>query len=198
MTRKKVVWVGLLILGIGGLLFGHRPLIQALVAPSPQNSKTVAIGEKVPDFTVTDVAGKSWTLGELRKRTESGVVSLTFWCTFCHSCRMMDARFQKQAAEFKDKAAVLALDASAADTAKKVEDFARDKKFSVPVFLDPEGKAADLFGVRVTTTTVVIDKAGVLRYRGQFGGEGSPHSRDALQAVLDGKEVPVKETTPSG
>jgi len=68
----------------------------------------------------------------------------------------------------------------------------------VPVFLDAEGKAADLFGVRLTTTTVVIDKAGVLRYWGQFGGEDSLLAANALRQVFEGKDVAVKETNASG
>ncbi|RPH35630.1 MAG: peroxiredoxin family protein [Planctomycetota bacterium] len=189
--NKKSLGIGLFALTIAGLLFGHRPLLSALVRP--QETRKLAVGDKVPDFTVKDAAGKSWTLSDLQKRTESGVVSLTFWCTFCHSCRMMDAAFQKRAGDLKDKAAVVAIDASAADTAKRVEDFARDKKFTVPVFLDADAKTADFFGIRVTTTTVVIDKAGVLRYTGQFAAAES-----ALKAVLEGKEVAVKETSPSG
>jgi peroxiredoxin len=194
MLRKGIIAAVLLL--AGGVLVFHQRLIH--LAIGTQNSKRLAIGDKVPDFTVIDVAGKTWTLSDLQKRTESGVVSLTFWCTFCHSCRMMDARFQKAAVEFKDKAAVVGIDASATDNARRVEDFTREKKFSVPVFMDAEGKAADLFGVRVTTTTVVIDKAGLLRYSGQFGTEDKPHAQDALRAVLEGKEIAVKETTPSG
>lgn len=150
------------------------------------------IGDKVPEFTLTDTAGKSWTLAELRKRTPSGVVSLTFWCTFCHSCRKMDAAFQARADAFKDKAAVLGVDASAADSPKKIDDFAREKKFTVPVFVD-DGKVAALFGVELTTTTVVLDKDGVLRYRGRF-----EPAEAALKAVLEGKDVEVKETPPAG
>lgn len=200
MLRKKGLWVGLLTLPlvICGVVFHRALILAALQAGAPQNPKPLAVGDKVPEFTVTDVAGKSWKLSDLQKRTGSGVVCLTFWCTFCHSCRMMDTRFQKVADEFKDKAAVVGLDASAADTPKKVEDFTREKKFSVPVFVDADGKAADLFGVRVTTTTVVIDKTGILRYRGQFGTENSPHAQNALRAVLDGTEVAVKETSPAG
>jgi peroxiredoxin len=188
---KKRFWIGLLILGVAGLIFGHRPILSALVGR--QESRRPAVGDKVPTFTVKDAAGKSWTLGDLQKRTESGVVSLTFWCTFCHSCRMMDGRFQKLAADLKDKAAVVAIDASAADTAQRVEDFVRNKKFSVPVFIDADAKSADLFGVRLTTTTVVIDKSGALRYFGDFAS-----AEAALRAVLEGKEVAVKETSPSG
>ncbi len=174
----------------------HKHLLQH--AMTTQDSKRLVVGDKVPDFGVTDLSGKVVKLSDLQKRTESGVVSLTFWCSTCHSCRMMDARFQKLAAEWKDKATVVGIDANAADTAANVEEFIRAKKFSVPILLDANGKAADLFGVRLTTTTVVIDKAGVLRYWGQFGGEDSPYVGNALRAVLDGKDVTVRETSASG
>lgn len=152
-----------------------------------------AVGDKVPDFSLRDTSGKDWSLAELRKRADSGVVSLTFWCTFCHSCRELDASFQKAAADRRGKAALLALDSSAVDSPEKIEDFRRSRKFDVPVFVDADGKLADLFGVKVTTTTVLLDKDGVLRYRGRFGP-----AQDALQALLDGKDIAVKETPPAG
>lgn len=110
----------------------------------------------------------------------------------------MDERFIALAIEFNGKATVIGVDASAADDAKKTEGFVKAKKFSVPVFIDKGGKVADHFGVKMTTTTLVIDKAGVVRYSGQFGGEGTPYARDALSAVLQGKEPTVKETAPAG
>lgn len=166
-------------------------LLAALAAQDV--AKPLAVGDPVPDFEMTDLAGKTVKLSELRARAESGVVSLTFWCTFCHSCRMMDAKLQKLADLHKGKAAVTGVDASAVDDAKKVEDFAKAKRFTVPVYLDGAGKAADLFGVKVTTTTMVVDKAGVLRYRGTFDRAG-----EALAAVLEGKDVDVRETPPKG
>lgn len=167
-------------------------------SPADPNANRLKVGEKVENLVVNDLAGKSWSLADLQKRSESGVVSLTFWCTFCHSCRTMEARLQTMADDFRDKAAVLGVDASAADSAEKIKDFTRSKKFTVPVFLDAAGEVADLFGIRLTTTTVVIDKSGVLRYRGQFDGQGIAHAQNALTAVLEGKEVAVNETTPAG
>ena len=167
-------------------------------SPADANARRLKVGEKVQDLVVTDLAGKSWNLSDLQKQSESGVVSLTFWCTFCHSCRMMEARLQKMADYFSAKAAVVGVDASAADSADKVEDFTRNKKFTVPIFLDSDGGVADLFGISLTTTTVVIDTSGVLRYRGQFDGSGIAYAQNALNAVLEGKEVAVKETTPAG
>ena len=136
----------------------HKSLLQHTV--STQSAKRLVVGENVSDFEITDLSGKVVKLSGQEKRTESGVVRLTFWCTTCHSCRMMDALIQKLAAEWKDKATIVGIDANVADTAAKVEDFIRAKRFSVPVLLDPESKAAELFGIRLTTTTLVIDRAG--------------------------------------
>ena len=55
-----------------------------------------------------------------------------------------------------------------------------------------------LFGIHATTTTPVIDAKGILRYRGHSKqGDQEPAVR-ALQAVLDGNEVPQKETPQRG
>jgi peroxiredoxin len=162
------------------------------------NDARVAVGEKVPDFSVTDLSGKPRKLSDLQKSTPSGVVSLTFWCSFCHSCRHMEARLQELARAQRNKAAVVAVDASAGETAERVRAFAKEKGLALPILLDAEGRTADLFGVGVTTTTVVIDRKRVLRYRGQFAGRADAFAEDALKAVLTGGAVLQKETPLQG
>jgi peroxiredoxin len=156
--------------------------------------KAVAVGEKAPDFSVSDLAGKTRTLAELRKSAPSGVVSLTFWCSFCHSCRHMEKHLDQLARRYRGQAAVAALDASAGDTPERVQAFVKEKGLSVPILMDAPGRTADLFGVGVTTTTVIIDADGVLRYRGQFAHGQETYAEDALKAVLAGKAVPRHET----
>ena len=154
----------------------------------------------MPEFEVT-LHGKRWKLSELQKNvslTKDGVIVLTFWCSFCHSCRHIEHRLDKLAKEYKGKAAVIALDASAGETAEHVAEFAKDRGLTLPIALDSNGVSADIFGTRVTTTTVVIDSNGVLRYCGQFGGREHAFAEDALKAVLAGQEVPVKQTKHKG
>jgi len=158
----------------------------------------VAIGRKVPDFSFTDLRGKTRKLSDLRKSSKSGIVSLTFWCSFCHSCRDMEARLNQVAKDWENEASVSAIDASAGDTAERVRSFAKSKGLTLPILLDPPGASADLFGVRVTTTTVVIDGKGILRYRGRFAHGTTAYAEDALKAVLAGKAVSTAETSPSG
>ena len=72
--------------------------------------------------------------------------------------------------------------------------FLKKNGLDLPIVLDPNGDTADLFGVKRTTTTVVIDGNGVLRYCGQFRQKDGGSAEAALKAVLAGKEVAVKTT----
>jgi thiol-disulfide isomerase/thioredoxin len=163
------------------------------------SSPKIAIGEKVPDFKVT-LNGKVWTLSELQKNsqiTSDGTLVLTFWCSFCHSCRHVELSLDKLAQE-SGKAGVIAIDASYGETQDKITAFAKKRGLTLPIAISSDGSAADIFGVKKTTTTVIIDKTGTLRYFGQFGDRRHSYAKDALNAILAGKEVPVERTRPKG
>ena len=130
--------------------------------------------------------------------TKDGTLVLTFWCSFCHSCRHVEHHLDELAKQYNGQAGVLALDASVGETAEGVAEFAQERGLTLPIALNSMGVAADIFGVRVTTTTVVIDSNGVLRYCGQFGDREHNFAEDALKAVLAGEEVSVKETRHKG
>ncbi|MBP85386.1 MAG: hypothetical protein CMJ64_01505 [Planctomycetaceae bacterium] len=165
-----------------------------------EESKHIAIGDKVPDFEVT-INGKSLKLSDLQDNgslTEDGTLVLTFWCSFCHSCRHVEHRLDELAKQYKGKVGVIALDASAGETTDGVAKFVKKNKLTMPIALDADGTAADIFGVRVTTTTVVIDGNGVLRYCGQFGDDQHAFATDALKAVLAGEDVRLEKTGHKG
>lgn len=161
----------------------------------------VKVGDKVPDFSVQTLDGKRVKLSELQKdetRTKNGVVVLSFWCSTCHSCRDVEHLIAELAKDHEGQAAVIALDANAGETAKSVAAFVKKNGLELPVVLDPSGNTADLFGVKRTTTTVVIDGNGVLRYCGQFRQKGGGSAEEALKAVLAGNEVAIKTTPHNG
>jgi RNA polymerase sigma factor (sigma-70 family) len=161
----------------------------------------VNVGDKVPDFSLQDLDGKTVKLSELQKdarRTKSGVVVLSFWCSFCPSCRRVEHGLEKLAKDYEGRALVMALDASAGETADRVRATARKEGLTLPIVLDPDGHTADGFGTEATTTTVVIDGKGVLRYCGRFQEGESAYAEEALKAVLAGKEVAVKTTRHDG
>ena len=177
-----------------------QPADHKLVEPASGPANPISIGDKVPDFEVT-INDKKWTLSQLRKNAEltsDGTIVLTFWCSFCHSCRHIDQSLNKLAQHYKGKAAVIALDASDGETTEEVTRFAKEKGLTLPIALNASGSAADIFGAKRTTTTVVIDKQGVLRYCGQFGNARNPFAQNALEAVLQGQTVKVAETKHRG
>jgi peroxiredoxin len=215
--RRKMVQMVMKGGGMGGMMHGHGTMggdgadgkshggtnHSKLPSGKAKSGKTqepvpLAVGDPVPDFAVRDLQGKIHRLSDLRKQTKSGIVSLTFWCSFCLSCRRVETRLDRFAREHKDQAVVAAIDASAGETAAGVAAFARQRGLSLPILMDAPGKAADLFGVKVTTTTVVIDGQGILRYRGQFLDGDQMLARDALKAVLAGEPIARPETGQRG
>ena len=145
--------------------------------------------------------GKKWQLSELRKEsklTGDGTIVLTFWCSFCHSCRDVEQALDKLAKTYRGQAGVFALDASAGETADKVNRFTQQHGFTFPIAFDSAGLAPRLFGVRVTTTTVIIDRQGVLRYCGQFADATHSYADNALRELLAGAEITVTTTPHNG
>lgn len=167
----------------------------------PSHKGSVKVGDKVPDFLVRTLDGKTVKLSEVQQdgtRSKTGVVVLSFWCSTCHSCRHTEQHLADLAKDYDGQAAVLALDANADDTAKAVAAFAKKRGLTLPIVLDPSGSSADVFGIEKTTTTVVIDGSRVLRYCGQFKQKNGASAEDALKAVLAGKEVAVTTTPHNG
>ena len=165
-----------------------------------QNTKAIKVGDKVPDFEVT-LDGRTWTLSELRQNkdmTPNGTLVLTFWCSFCHSCRDVERDLDKLAREYHGKAGVIAIDASFGESRQAVTAFAKKRGLTMPIALNTSGSAADILGVKSTTTTVVIDSTGTLRYLGQFRDRRHAFAREALKAVLAGTEIGIKVTRPKG
>jgi thiol-disulfide isomerase/thioredoxin len=159
---------------------------------------TIAIGDRVPESLVVDLHGKSWNIAELHRLSgavERLPVVMTFWCSFCPSCRQVERDLDVIARKYAGKAVVVALDASAGETAQMCQKVADEKGLTLPILLDGSGHTADVFGTEMTTTTVVIDASGVLRFCGQFAHENDRYAEAALAAILAGRPV-ANATTP--
>jgi len=170
------------------------------VGPEDGRHTPVSVDDVVPDFEVT-LEGRTWKLSELRQNkdmTADGTLVLTFWCSTCESCRLVEGDLEELARRYRGKAAVIAVDSNFGETREEVAAFAKKRGLTLPIALNASGSAADVFGVSATTTTAVIDSTGRLRYLGQFGDGGHAYAHDALEAVLAGKEVSTKSTRPKG
>jgi len=109
-----------------------------------------------PEFTLTDLAGKSWTFSELGGK----VVLVSFWATWCPPCRKEMPDLDALYGRFSAKGlVVLGISDEEAD---KVSPFIREHKVSFPVMLDPGRKAHEAFVVEGIPKSFVYDREGKL------------------------------------
>ena len=85
-------------------------------------------GKTAPDFTITDITGKTHTLSDYRGRN----VMVTFWASWCMPCLMEIPHLNAlRSIISEDKLAILAISNEYPDLVKK---FAADQKISYTVF----------------------------------------------------------------
>ena len=94
----------------------------------PEERLSLWLGEKVPDFTVTDIAGKSHTLSNYRGRN----VMVVFWATWCGPC-IMEVPHLKELRESvsEDELAILAI---SNESPRLVKNFAAKWEINYTVF----------------------------------------------------------------
>lgn len=163
--------------------------------------RPLTIGQATPGFTMKTVTGKTVKLRELandKQNNSSGITVLTFWCSFCGSCRHVEHPLSRLASKYRGKVAIMAVDSSVGESGSDVAAFLKEKKLTMPVMMDAKGRVADLFGAKMTTTTVIIDAQGKLRYFGQFMQGQTNLVEDAIQAVLVGDKPPQNKTVERG
>lgn len=151
-----------------------------------------SLGMAVGLPVVKDNSGKEFRLETLRSSegNKGKIVVLTFWCTFCHSCRVIEQDFDKKAKKYAEQGVLFAMvDSSFTDSPESVNQFLAKFDLGFPVLMDPNSEYARYFGTKLTTTTAVIDAEGRLRYYGGF-----PKAEDAVKNLVAGEDVALPET----
>jgi peroxiredoxin len=108
------------------------------------------------DFTLTDLAGKKWTLRELRGK----VVLVNFWATWCPPCRKEIPDLEALYEQFKDQGLVVL--AISDEERGKVEPFMAERRVTYPVLLDPGRTVHQRFEVEGIPKTFIYDREGKL------------------------------------
>ncbi|MGB9236326.1 MAG: TlpA disulfide reductase family protein [Terriglobales bacterium] len=107
-------------------------------------------------FSLKDLAGKTWTFSELRGK----VVVVNFWATWCPPCRKEMPDLEALYEQFAPQGLVI-LGISDEET-QKVEPFIRKRKVTFPVLLDLGRKVNEMFVVEGIPKSFVYDRAGKL------------------------------------
>jgi peroxiredoxin len=118
--------------------------------------------EKAQDFTLADPNGKDVSLSSSEGKE---VVLLDFSTTWCPHCITLIPRLKELHSRYHAKG----LKVIAVYVNESVADVSRlTRKYSVPytVVVDGDGAVASRYGVRGVPTVLVIDRDGMVRYRG--------------------------------
>lgn len=168
-------------LAMAGLVTAIAGLGSAVTA-SPQmdkkadeNSKQkVKVGEKVPDFTLTDLDGKEYTLSDFKGKT----IVLEWTNPSCpyivgvYKHGIVENTLKKMKELFGDDAVYLVVNSTAnkpkEEVIKENRKFLKQHDIAVPVLIDYDGEVGKMFGAKHTPDMYVIDTDMTLRYFGGF------------------------------
>ena len=147
----------------------------------------VAIGDEVPDFSMTDLEGRTWSREDLR----GSVYILQFTASWCSVCRKEMPHLEERVWQrFKDEGLQL-LGVDLDEPAPKVQGLVDDTGVTYPVCLDPGGA---LFGAVTVpkagvTRNVVVDRKGRIAFLTRlFDEEEFTAMIDAVEQLLETNE----------
>ena len=168
---------------------GVLVMAQTVLAGGPQ------IGAPAPDFTLTTVDGKTFSLAQEAKAHKAVVVM--FIATKCPYSNAYNDRMRDMAAAYARQGIVFAgINSNKSEPSDEVVSHGKQHGFAFPLMKDPENKVADLYDAQHTPTVYVVDPQGKVRYEGRIDENSedpkavtSPDLRNALDAMLAGKPI---------
>jgi peroxiredoxin len=175
---------------------------------------TLAIGAKAPDFNLPGIDGKTYMLASFKN---ARVLVIAFICNHCPTSQAYEERLIQLTDDYANKGVqVVAINPNNpgslrydelgwSDVGDSFDDMkirAKEKHFNFPYLYDGETEtAAKQYGPVSTPHVFIFDKDRILRYKGRFDDMENPHktphsqdARNAIDALLNNKEVPVTVT----
>ncbi|MBD3322351.1 MAG: redoxin domain-containing protein, partial [Chitinivibrionales bacterium] len=123
------------------------------------------------------------------------IVILSFWATYCEPCQKEIPELMKFAEKHKDdpiKIFCISLDK---EGASKVVPFVKEKKYTLPMLLDPYKRTSERYGVKKLPALFVIGPDGAVRYSSS-GYDDKQSLVDKLDTIVsgirEGKEIDVE------
>jgi len=164
---------------------------------------TFRVGGKVDNLTLRDLKGQSSQLRDLGR--DSKITALMFIATQCPVSNDYNQRMVALHRDYASKGVkFLAINSNRQELVPEVAEHAARNGFAFPLFKDENNVLADLFGASVTPEIYVFDNTWTMRYHGRIDDSRPMDKvtvsdlRNSLDALLDGRQVPVAETKAFG
>lgn len=162
------------------------------------------LGKPVPSFTLTNYDGKPVTATS-NKYDLTVLVFVSTKCSFSNDYNGRLVKFSQDYAERSDKRVrVIGINANTDEKPEAIAKHSKENGLTYPVVKDEKNVIADHFQAQKTPEVWVVDKRGIARYHGAIDDHfeepqaKTHYLRDAVNALLEGKEPPVTDTPPQG
>lgn len=178
------------------------------------NHKTLAIGTAAPDFNLPGTDGNHYTLASFKN---AKVLVIVFTCNHCPTAQAYEDRIKQLATDYSRKAvavvAVMPNDPASVrldelgytdlgDSFDEMKIRAKERQFNFPYLYDGETEAMSLaYGPVATPHVFIFDEHRKLRFQGRIDDVEKPtghpknfDTRNAIEALLKGQQVPVETT----
>jgi len=185
----------------------------------PDGFTTLEIGDKAPGFTLPGTDGKTYSLQDF---SEQDILVIYFTGTHCPTSHGAMGRMLQFVEDFSDKSfGFVAINPNHSsglrpdefghtdydETFEDSKRYAEDYGWTFPFLYDGDQQlTARAYGCLATPHVFIFDKDRKLRYHGRFDDSRyaepetvkHPDARNAVEALLAGKPVPVETTRPHG
>jgi thiol-disulfide isomerase/thioredoxin len=132
---------------------------------TPAGPEFKAVNRPLPEFSLKDVAGNTWTLARFKGKTTIAVV----WATWCAPCVQELPYFAKLAEKLKDRGDVQVVSFNTDANIGAVEPFLKEKGYAFPVLL-AEHFAEDLMPFFYIPQTWIVRDGVLTAESAGFGG----------------------------
>ncbi|MEP7232708.1 MAG: redoxin family protein [Ginsengibacter sp.] len=176
--------------------------------------ETLAIGSKAPDFKLPGIDGKTYSLASFK---DAKILAIVFTCNHCPTAQAYEDRLIQLKKDYASRGvalvAIMPNDAKSVqlselgyadlgDSFEEMKIHAKRKGFNFPYLYDGETETtAKAYGPVATPHIFIFDGERKLRYQGRIDDVEKPtgrpknkDARNALDALLAGKEVETKTT----
>jgi len=156
------------------------------------------LNQSAPDFELLDLQGSLHRLSDYRGR----IVIVNFWSCECPHSERTDRSTMACLVQWGADVEMLSIAANRSESISSVAEAANARRLP-RVLLDAEHFVADLYEAVTTPHVFVVDRDGILRYRGAVDDVTFRQRKatrffleEAVEALLDG-HLPALEATPA-
>lgn len=185
----------------------------------PEGFHELKIGDAVPDFDLIGIDEEKHTLKDY---ADADLLMIAFLSNHCPTSQAVEGRIKKLVKDYKGRGLKLVAinpnDPAALrpdelgyskynDSFPEMKHHAKEQGFNFPYLYDGDTQQTALaYGCLATPHVMIFDKERKLRYQGRLDDSRyaddatvtSPDARNAIEALLAGKPVPVAATKPHG